>query len=102
MVKISEFQTKDVINIFDGKKLGTVNDLEIDLRSGRVEALVVPTQGKLFGFFGNGTEYIIPWKNIIKIGLDVILVKLDDRTYRAVEGDEDHYKKEFDIYKKMT
>ncbi|MFT9488214.1 MAG: YlmC/YmxH family sporulation protein [Tepidibacillus sp.] len=88
MIKISEFQTKDVINIFDGKKLGSVQDLDIDLRNGRVEALIVPSQGKLFGLFGNGAEYIIPWKNIVKIGLDVILVKLDDRSYRSTELDE--------------
>ncbi|KXG45033.1 YlmC/YmxH family sporulation protein [Tepidibacillus decaturensis] len=87
-MKISEFQTKDVINIFDGKKLGSVQDLDIDLRNGRVEALIVPSQGKLFGLFANGAEYIIPWKNIVKIGLDVILVKLDDRSYRSTELDE--------------
>ncbi len=91
MLKISEFQTKDVINIYDGKKLGTVQDLEIDLKQGRVEALVVPTTGKFFGMFGNGTEYIIPWNNIIKIGLDVVLVKLEDRAYRTIENNSDEY-----------
>lgn len=90
MVKISEFQTKDVINVFDGKKLGTVQDLEIDLRQGKVEALVVPAQGKLFGLFGSGTEYVIPWKNIIKIGLDVVLVKLEDRSFRSIETNDDY------------
>ena len=90
MVKISEFQTKDVINIYDGKKLGTVHDLEIDLRQGRVEALVVPAQSKFLGLFGSATEYIIPWNNIIKIGLDVILVKLEDRSYRAIDTGEEH------------
>lgn len=97
LIKISEFQTKDVINIIDGKKLGTVHDLEIDLRQGRIDALVVPGHGKLFGFFGSSSEYIVPWENIVKIGLDVILVKLDDRSYRMNE-----YKEEFEIYKKNT
>ncbi|MFV9509974.1 YlmC/YmxH family sporulation protein [Tepidibacillus sp. LV47] len=89
-MKISEFQTKDVVNIYDGKKLGIVQDVEIDLKTGRVEALVIPNQGKLFGLFGNGTEYIIPWKNIVKIGLDVVLVKLDDhRAFRSIESGDD-------------
>jgi len=88
MIKISEFQTKDVINVFDGKKLGVVQDLEIDLGNGKIDALVVPTQGKLFGLLGNGTEYVIPWKNIIKIGLDVVLVKLEDRSYRLIETED--------------
>jgi YlmC/YmxH family sporulation protein len=88
-VKISDFQSKDVINIVDGKKLGQVSDLELDLRQGRIDAIVVPHQGKFFGFFGGGTDIVIPWRNIVKIGLDVVLVKLDDtRVYRAVEDAE--------------
>jgi YlmC/YmxH family sporulation protein len=88
-VKISDFQSKDVINIVDGKKLGQVSDLELDLRQGRIDSIVVPHQGKFFGFFGNGTDVVIPWKNIVKIGLDVVLVKLDDpRLYRVAEDAE--------------
>jgi len=89
-MKISDFQTKDVINIVDGKKLGQVTDLELDLRQGRIDAIIVPTPGKFFGLFGGSTDVIIPWKNIVKIGMDVVLVKLDEgRLYRpAVEEAE--------------
>jgi YlmC/YmxH family sporulation protein len=88
-LKISDFQSKDVINIVDGKKLGQVSDLELDLRQGRIDSIVVPHQGKFFGFFGGGTDVVIPWKNIVKIGLDVVLVKLDDpRLYRVSEDAE--------------
>lgn len=83
-MKISDFQTKDVINIVDGKKLGQVSDLELDLRQGRIESIVVPSQGRFLGLFGGGSEVIIPWRNIVKIGMDVVLVKLDDsRMYRS-------------------
>ncbi|CEH32085.1 YlmC/YmxH family sporulation protein [Aneurinibacillus migulanus] len=80
MVKVSEFQEKDVVNILDGKNLGQVTDLEINLQAGRVEAIVVPGKGngKFFGFFGGGEDITIPWRNIVKIGRDVILVRLDD------------------------
>jgi YlmC/YmxH family sporulation protein len=85
-MKISDFQSKDVINIVDGKKLGQISDLELDLRQGRIESIVVPTSGKLFGFWGSGTDVVIPWRNIVKIGMDVVLVKLDDtRVYREEE-----------------
>lgn len=88
-LKISDFQTKDVINIIDGKKLGQVSDLELDLRLGRIDAIIVPTQGKFFGLFGGSADVIIPWKNIVKIGLDVVLVKLDEgRLYRTNEENE--------------
>lgn len=85
-MKISDFQSKDVINIVDGKKLGQISDLELDLRQGRIDSIVVPTSGKLFGFWGGGTDVVIPWRNIVKIGMDVVLVKLDDtRMYRGEE-----------------
>jgi YlmC/YmxH family sporulation protein len=86
-MKISDFQTKDVINIVDGKKLGQITDIELDLRIGRIESIVVPSNGRFFGFFGGGTDVVIPWRSIVKIGADVVLVKLDDpKLYRS--GDE--------------
>ena len=89
-MKISDFQTKDVINIVDGKKLGQVSDLELDLRQGRIDAIVVPTSTRLFGMFGGGTDVIIPWRNIVKIGADVVLVRLDDAktAYRLEDGEQ--------------
>jgi YlmC/YmxH family sporulation protein len=88
-VKISDFQTKDVINIVDGKKLGQVSDLELDLRQGRIDSIVVPTSTRLFGLFGGGNDVVIPWRNIVKIGTDVVLVRLDDTTkvYRLEDGE---------------
>jgi YlmC/YmxH family sporulation protein len=78
VVKISDFQTKEVVNILDGKRLGQISDLEIDLRHGRVEAIVVPGPGKFLGFFASGNDYVIPWRNIVKIGKDVVLVRLEE------------------------
>ncbi|MCM3171126.1 MULTISPECIES: YlmC/YmxH family sporulation protein [unclassified Paenibacillus] len=77
-VKISDFQTKEVINITDGKRLGQISDLELDLRQGRIEAIVVPGSSRFMGLFGGGTDLVIPWRNIVKIGSDVILVKMDE------------------------
>lgn len=85
MLKISEFQTKDVVNIADGKKLGTVCDLEIDLKHGRVDAIVCPGPGKFFGLLAGGQDIVIPWRNIVKIGSDVILVRLDEKPYLIEE-----------------
>ncbi|MHA0855858.1 YlmC/YmxH family sporulation protein [Paenibacillus sp. CMAA1364] len=77
-MKISDFQTKDVINIIDGKRLGQISDLELDLRQGRIDAIVVPSYSKLMGLFGGRTELIIPWNQIVKIGSDVVLVKMEE------------------------
>jgi sporulation protein, YlmC/YmxH family len=78
VLKASEFQTKDVVNVSDGRRLGQVHDLELDVVSGRVQAIIVPSGGRRFGLWGGGgNEYVIPWRNIVKIGKDVILVRLD-------------------------
>lgn len=75
VVKISEFQIKDVVNVSDGKRLGNIGDIEINLTTGKIEAVIISGNGRVLGFFGKDEEIIIPWKNIIKIGQDVILVR---------------------------
>jgi len=76
MVKISELQAKDVVSITDGRRLGQIGDLDIDLENGMIRAIVVPGQGRFLGMFGNAHEVVIPWGQIVKIGADVVLVEL--------------------------
>ncbi|MBY0157493.1 YlmC/YmxH family sporulation protein [Cytobacillus oceanisediminis] len=78
MVKISEFQMKDVVNVADGKKLGNIGDIDININTGKIEAVIIGGTGKVLGFFGRDADIVIPWKNIIKIGEDVILVRYQD------------------------
>lgn len=75
MVRISDFQVKDVVNISDGKKLGNISDIDINLNTGKIDAIIISGPGKVLGFFGKEEEVVIPWKNILKIGEDVILVR---------------------------
>ncbi|UII57332.1 YlmC/YmxH family sporulation protein [Cytobacillus spongiae] len=75
MIRISEFQLKDVVNVSDGKKLGNIGDIEINIQTGKIEAVIINGSGRVLGFFGKDEEIIIPWKNILKVGEDVILVR---------------------------
>ncbi|MDP4085399.1 MAG: YlmC/YmxH family sporulation protein [Bacillota bacterium] len=75
MVKISDFQIKDVVNVSDGKRLGNVSDIEINLTSGKIDAVVISGNGRVLGLFGKDEDVVIPWRNILKIGHDVILVR---------------------------
>lgn len=77
-MKISEFQVKDVVSVSNGKRLGHIYDLEINTISGKIEAIIIQSSGKMMGLFGRDNDLIIPWKNIIKIGTDVILVRLNE------------------------
>jgi YlmC/YmxH family sporulation protein len=89
MVKISEFQIKDVVNVSDGKKLGNIGDIEINVHSGKIEDIIISGAGKILGFFGKDEDIVIPWKNIIKIGEDVILVRYKDNDEMKVTEDEE-------------
>lgn len=79
MMKISDLQAKDIVNMENGKRLGHLTDLDINLQTGEIEAMVINGSGKMMGLFGREEqEVIIPWKNIIKIGSDVILVEVPE------------------------
>ncbi|MBP1941666.1 YlmC/YmxH family sporulation protein [Bacillus luteolus] len=66
---------KEVVNVGDGKRLGNITDFDINLMTGKIEAIVISGQGKVLGFFGKDEDIVIPWKNIVKVGADVILVR---------------------------
>lgn len=78
MIRTSELAQKDVITVKDGMNLGPISDIELNLEEGRVEALIVPGPGRILGLFSRDKEYIIPWNNIVNIGVDVILVELKE------------------------
>lgn len=87
MQKISELSQKDIVNMENGKRLGHLNDLDINLESGKIEAIVIAGTGKVMQLLGqrDAAELVIPWKNIIKIGSDVILVEVPER-YQPKNG----------------
>lgn len=76
MVKISELRSREVVNILDGKKLGNIIDIDLDVEQGKVTAIVLPGPNRFFSFFSRKEDVVIPWNKINKIGRDVILVEL--------------------------
>jgi len=70
-----DLKLKEVISIIDGKRMGHITDIEIDVESGRLTAIVVPGMGRFLGLFGRNEDVVIPWDKINKIGMDVILVE---------------------------
>ena len=77
LVKISELRLRDVINTYDGKRLGTIKDIDFDLEQGKIKSLILPgNNGSFFSLFARSDEVVVPWENIMKIGVDVILVSV--------------------------
>ena len=79
--RIRDLKCKEVINVCDGGRLGCVTDLELDLCTGTILAIVVPGEGRLLGLIRVRDGVVIPFCRIQKIGEDVILVDL--REYPA-------------------
>ncbi len=73
--RIAELRYKEVICVEDGARFGYVGDLEVDLDSGRVRALVIPGRRRFFGLFGREEDRYIPWESVRRFGEDIILVE---------------------------
>ena len=63
-----------MINANDCKRLGFVGDVDFDIQTGYMLAIIVPGPGCFCGFLGREKEYIIPFCDICQIGEDIILV----------------------------
>ncbi len=71
---MSDLQHKDVINIVSGTKIGKIVDIEIN-NEGVINYLIVGELKMMRRL--NASEYKISFKQIKRIGNDVILVELN-------------------------
>lgn len=103
MLNAASLKDMEVIDINNGKKLGIVEDMEIDFEKGKIVSVIIPGPGKLVSFFGKDTEIVIPWECIKKVGIDIILVDMKDdyqekrdyqkkQNYQEKEEDDDFIK----------
>ena len=76
MSYFSELRYKEIIDIHTGYRLGYACDLELDEREGCIASLVAPGRPRLFGLLRREEDYILPWKNIVRVGSDIILVEI--------------------------
>lgn len=80
MMRLSELNGKEVINLGDGARLGVIDECEVmfDDESGMIATLEVPDRGGFFRFFGDMCYISIPWQAIRRIGDEVIIVDLSE------------------------
>lgn len=72
-MKLSELQSKKIISVTDGKNIGSIIDAVIN-SNGQIEALLLESSRGIFSI-NKDLDMKIYWKEIEKIGEDVILVK---------------------------
>lgn len=89
-----ELRMKSVINIIDGKNLGNICDVVLEVCSGKILGFVVPGKKKWFQIFSSCENIFIPYHNICKIGVDSILIELmhtEVRDFKATNFGEVAY-----------
>ncbi len=73
--RLAQLRYKEVVSVSDGSRFGFVGDMEVDLDTGRVTALVVPGRLRLLGLLGREEDRYIPWDAVRRFGQDIILVE---------------------------
>ena len=72
-MRLSDLQSKKIINIEDGKNIGTIIDVNVS-ENGLIESFMIETSKSIFSL-NKETDTRVLWKDITKIGEDVILIK---------------------------
>ncbi len=71
---LSDLQNKTLINIMDGKNIGSIVDIKMDEKTGNIISFIIEENRRGFSFSSKGGSTEIKWDSIKKIGEDVILV----------------------------
>ena len=84
--KFTDLHCKEVICVSDGRRLGFISDVLIQLPKGEVTAIVVPGRSKLGCLGPPRDDYVIPWGKICRIGPDIVLVDIEPENCRVNRG----------------
>ena len=84
--KFTDLHCKEVICIGDGRRLGLVSDVIIQLPKGEVSAIVVPGRSRMGGLGPPRDDFVIPWCSICRIGPDIVLVDIQPDNCKVIRG----------------
>jgi len=79
-MRLSELGGKEIVNLYNGERLGVINntDLVIDEKTGEILYLIIPKKRIPFFVFGEGTKAEVSWNAIKKIGPDIIIIDMEE------------------------
>ena len=81
-MNLSDLQLKEIIDISSGKRLGTIIDVIVDNKGYITKLLLNNRKNHSKIFSSNKEEVYIEWKNIVKLGDDIILVDIINNLYK--------------------
>lgn len=74
---VADLRDKEIINLKDGCRLGSVCDVEINTETGQLVCLIIYGRGGFLACRGKTKDIKIRWEQIEVIGDDTILVRFD-------------------------
>ena len=74
-MRLSDLQSKVIVNINDGKKIGNIIDIDIN-KDGLSSGIIVEKSKFIISRFSSSGEVVVKWDQIERIGEDVILVNI--------------------------
>ena len=85
-MRLSDLSGKEIIGFDNGERLGAIgqSDLQINPDTGEIQAIILPASSFL-GFGKRKVDLVIPWKSIMKIGPDTMIVELRSKNQEAIE-----------------
>ena len=76
MIRVSDIMEKEIINEKNGKRMGFITDIDMDINEGKVISFSISGDSGR-AFFSRGyEEEAISWNDILKIGCDTIIVNI--------------------------
>lgn len=78
-MRYMEIANKEIVNIADGSRLGILGqtDLLLDQKTGKIKSIIIPHY-HLFGFKQKEETTEIDWRQVKKVGKDLILVNFSE------------------------
>lgn len=74
---INALRSMEVIDINTGGKVGFIKDIKIDYEEQKVISIILP--GEVKGWFSKTEDIEVPWKDVIKVGIDVMIISFDSK-----------------------
>ena len=75
LFSLNNLKNMEVIDFNKGKKLGFIADVKIDCDDNKILSIIIPEEKT--SWFGKAEDIEIHWENVVKVGVDVILVRIE-------------------------
>lgn len=75
---LKELRGKEVINIFNGERLGFIDDVCFNTQNNSVKSFIIYGRERLFGLLGKQNDLLIECNQIHLVGEETILVSLEN------------------------